>query len=182
MAKLTGGGILGSKNVNVPVRSGPPRTNIVSPASADQIGQTVAFKKDPLPIGTGAQVPLGNQLATNVGKGGPGTGRTTYQCGTQGFHGIYRSTAIPLTTRMRAAIAAIQFEHPKLAVTATMEAGDFADQLERALKRSSEVIEAAPSIEATPIPSDTKSLHVEASNRAENGHKPFVPDRRYRRL
>jgi hypothetical protein len=33
-------------------------------------------------------VPLGNELAKNVGKGGPGAGRTLYgQCGTQGTHG-----------------------------------------------------------------------------------------------
>src|SRR5262245_46341095 len=64
---------------------------------------------------------------------------------------IYRSSAIPLSTRLRAAIAAIQFEHPKLAVTANVEAGDFADQLEIAIERSREVspmIEAKPMIEA----------------------------------
>jgi hypothetical protein len=46
---------------------------------------------------------------------------------------IYRSSALPLMTRMRAALAAIQFEHPKLAVTANIQAGDFADQLDRAV-------------------------------------------------
>jgi polysaccharide pyruvyl transferase WcaK-like protein len=44
---------------------------------------------------------------------------------------VYRSPAVALTTRMRAAIAALQFEHPKLAVTATINSGDFADQLDR---------------------------------------------------
>jgi hypothetical protein len=30
---------------------------------------------------------MGNEIALNVGKGGPGTGRTLYgQCGTQGQH------------------------------------------------------------------------------------------------
>jgi hypothetical protein len=52
---------------------------------------------------------------------------------------IYRSSAVALSTRMRAAIAAIQFEHPKLAVTATVEAGDFADQLETQLKEVEEL-------------------------------------------
>jgi hypothetical protein len=86
MKKLgTGGG--SNKQVNVGVKAGPARTNIVSPTSASQLGQSVAFKRDPLPIGTGAQVPLGNQLATNVGKGGPGTGRTVMPCGFQSLHG-----------------------------------------------------------------------------------------------
>jgi hypothetical protein len=84
-------------------------------------------------------------------------------------------------------IAAIQFEHPKLAVTATVEAGDFADQLEQAIERSRRVmIEAKPIIEANTssdvsseanVSSDTKRLHVPATNSV----KPFVPDRRYRR-
>jgi hypothetical protein len=96
---------------------------------------------------------------------------------------IYHSSAIPLMTRMRAAIAAIPFEHPKLAVTATVEAGDFADQLERAIERSRRVmIEVKPIIEANVssdaiVPSNTTSPHVQASN----GHKPSVV-RRYRGL
>jgi hypothetical protein len=32
-------------------------------------------------------VKLGVELATNVGKGGPGKGRTLYRTGTQGMHG-----------------------------------------------------------------------------------------------
>jgi hypothetical protein len=32
-------------------------------------------------------VPFGNAVALNVGKGGPGTGRTIYQRGTQGQQG-----------------------------------------------------------------------------------------------
>ena len=93
---------------------------------------------------------------------------------------IYRNAAIPLSTRMRAAIAALQFEHPKLAVTATVEAGDFADQLEQAIERSRRVmIEAKPMIEANPTEANV-SDYVSATTRS-NGHKPSVPDRRYRR-
>jgi hypothetical protein len=42
-----------------------------------------------LPVlqGTKPQVPLGNAVATNVGAGGPGTGRTVYQTGYQSMHG-----------------------------------------------------------------------------------------------
>jgi hypothetical protein len=93
---------------------------------------------------------------------------------------VYRNPSLPLPTRMRAAIAAIQFEHPKLAVTANLSSGDFADQLDQAVERSRKVIEAKPMIEnasSEDVSSGTKSLHVQASN----GHKPTIPDRRYRR-
>src|SRR5262249_175792 len=91
---------------------------------------------------------------------------------------VYRSSAIPLSTRMRAAMAAIQFEHPKLGVTGNVEGGDFADQLEKAIERSRKVavIEAKPLIEAN-VSSDTKNAAVQPSN----GHKPSIPDRRYRK-
>ena len=85
MAKLSGGG--SNKLVRPSIKSGPPRTNIVSPASVDQLGQAVAFKKDPLPIRTAPQVPMGNAVATNVGKGSPGAGRTVMKSGSQGTHG-----------------------------------------------------------------------------------------------
>jgi hypothetical protein len=99
---------------------------------------------------------------------------------------IYRSATIPLMTRMRAAQAAIPIEHPKLAVTASIEVGDFADQLEQAIERSRRVmIEAKPIVEANTsndtanAPSNTTRPHVQASN--SDGHKPSVVDRRYRR-
>jgi hypothetical protein len=86
-------------------------------------------------------------------------------------------------TRMRAAIASIQFEHPKLAVTASIQAGDFADQLDKAFERSRKVIEAKP-IEANV--SDTANVEADVCSdtprpQPTNGHKPPVPDRRYRR-
>jgi hypothetical protein len=87
MAKLTGGGILGNKNVNVGVRTGLPSKGS-SPGAADQIGQSVAFKKEKIDAGRGYDgAKYGNELATNVGKGGPGVGRTVHHCGSQGTHG-----------------------------------------------------------------------------------------------
>jgi hypothetical protein len=83
----SGGGIRMSKNVNVGVKAGPPRTNKISEAAVDQLGQATSFRRPDLIKGTMPQVPLGNALATNVGAGGPGTGRTTLHCGTQGTHG-----------------------------------------------------------------------------------------------
>jgi hypothetical protein len=92
---------------------------------------------------------------------------------------VYRSSSVALQTRIRAAMAALQFEHPKLAVTAMVNEGDFADQLERAIQASRKIIEAKPLSISSEGPSDhsnTKPL-VQPSN----GHKPSVPDRRFRR-
>ena len=48
MAKITGGGIQGNKNVSVGQRLGAPRKGSSPAGAADQIGQTVAFRKDKL--------------------------------------------------------------------------------------------------------------------------------------
>src|SRR5262249_17676711 len=90
---------------------------------------------------------------------------------------VYRSPTVALMTRMRAAIAALQFEHPKLAVAVTVNAGDFAEKLDQAVERSRKVIDAKP-IEANVSSneaSDTKPTPI------SNGHKASVLDRRYRR-
>jgi hypothetical protein len=56
------------------------------------------------------------------------------------LHAVYRSEALPLAIRMRAAIEAAPYVHPKLSATATVSMdGDFAMQLERAIKRSEAV-------------------------------------------
>ena len=80
-----------------------------------------------------------------------------------------------LITRMRAAIAAIQFEHPKLTVTATVEGGDFALQLDRAVERS-RMIEAKP---MTNVPSEASDTANDTKRQASNG-RPTILDRRYR--
>jgi hypothetical protein len=55
---------------------------------------------------------------------------------------VYRNPSLPLAIRLRAAAEAIPFEHAKLAVIALgVGSGDFADQLERAIKRSAKVLE-----------------------------------------
>ena len=56
---------------------------------------------------------------------------------------VYCNEAVPLSVRMRAAIAALPFETTKLAVTAIgpMSEG-FAMQLEKAIARSGKLIEA----------------------------------------
>jgi len=99
MKKLTGGGIQGNKNVKVSVRAGPPSTNVVSPRGVSQLGYATGSRMNKtgsyttenaaLPVlqGTKPRVELGNKLATNVGGGGVGTGRTVYRTGYQSLHG-----------------------------------------------------------------------------------------------
>lgn len=71
---------------------------------------------------------------------------------------VYSNPVLPLPTRMRAAIAALPFETPKLAVTAIgpMSEG-FALQLERAIARSGKMIE-AQAIKAEPSPDQARSV------------------------
>jgi hypothetical protein len=40
-------------------------------------------------------VKFGNEVALNVGKGGPGTGRTIHHCGSQSVHGPVAGTPRP---------------------------------------------------------------------------------------
>jgi hypothetical protein len=51
---------------------------------------------------------------------------------------VYRSVRQPMSRRMRAAIMALQHEHPRLTAVATtsLNNGDFASLLERAILRS----------------------------------------------
>jgi hypothetical protein len=56
---------------------------------------------------------------------------------------IYRDPMQPTSVRMRAAIAALPFEAPKLAVIANLSTKDFADRLEAQIKYRT-MIEATP--------------------------------------
>jgi hypothetical protein len=49
---------------------------------------------------------------------------------------IYRSSTQPIARRMRAAMAALPFESPKLAAVAVMNGEDFSSRLDRAIVRS----------------------------------------------
>jgi hypothetical protein len=73
---------------------------------------------------------------------------------------VYRSPSQELYVRMRAAMACLPFETPKLAVTAQITEQDFATLLDRRLKRieemklleanGAEVIDAKPQVETKP--------------------------------
>jgi hypothetical protein len=96
MAKITGGGILGNKNVNVGVRTGSP-SKATSPCAASQLGQSVSFKRENVEVGPAyhSGVKLGNEKALDVGKGGVGTGRTVMRSGSQGTYGPVAGTPRP---------------------------------------------------------------------------------------
>jgi hypothetical protein len=86
MAKLSGGGIQSNKNVSPPVKTGAP-SRASSPAAANQLGASTAFKKESVETGPGgSRVPLGNEVALNS-KSASGQGRTVMPCGSQGQHG-----------------------------------------------------------------------------------------------
>jgi hypothetical protein len=88
-----------------------------------------------------------------------------------GLQAIYRNPGLPLPTRMRAMIAALPFESPKLLATAIINEGSFADLLDQRLKR----IEQQRLIEAKPTNGDKiiEGNPVDA---------PSIPDRRFRRI
>ena len=90
------------------------------------------------------------------------------------FPALYRNPEVPLPVRMKAATIAIEYEFPRLAVTATVNAGDFADQLEKAVERS-RMVEANPMIEANVSnTADVSSNTKRPVHAASNGHKPSV--------
>jgi hypothetical protein len=67
---------------------------------------------------------------------------------------VYRNPAIPLPTRMKAAIEALPFENPKLSATAFMPVRDFAAILDERLKRAKAVEAGEPMpklIDAKPV-------------------------------
>ena len=81
---------------------------------------------------------------------------------------VYRNPSIALSVRMRAAVAALPFEFPKLAVTAVVSEQNFAELLDRRLKRIAE-------LEATPINANKPEIEVKPP-------MPRIADRRFRRI
>ena len=89
-----GGGIASKQHVRKPVRTGAAREHIQK-ASVAQIGQRQGDHVTNRAGSTGyrgvsligpkhpVSVPLGNEVALNVGGGGPGNCRTIYETGTQ---------------------------------------------------------------------------------------------------
>jgi hypothetical protein len=49
---------------------------------------------------------------------------------------VYLNEGLPLSVRMKAAIEAAPYYHPKLSATSILDPQDFADRLEKAITRS----------------------------------------------
>jgi hypothetical protein len=64
-----------------------PATHKISEEGVAQLGASLSFKGPTLYQGAGYPTKFGNELATNVGKGGPGAGRQVHRAGAQGLHG-----------------------------------------------------------------------------------------------
>jgi hypothetical protein len=94
---------------------------------------------------------------------------------------IYRDPTQPMQRRMRAAQAAIPFEHPKLAVVVTSREGDLADRLMAALQASQQVIEDRKMMKT--IEHEAKPV-IETPTSPPDHAKPFASDfkSRFRRL
>jgi hypothetical protein len=64
---------------------------------------------------------------------------------------VYRNSAIPLSTRIRCAVAALPHEFPRLQVTAQVTDQDFASLLDERI-RNMERVNNGRAIEAKPVP------------------------------
>jgi hypothetical protein len=88
----SGGGITSNRNVRPAMRN-PTQSKAVSPGGASQLGLAMGALKghgnaaERLFQGRAPQSTLGNELAKNVGGGGPGTGRTVHRAGSQMQYG-----------------------------------------------------------------------------------------------
>jgi hypothetical protein len=90
----------GARSRPVTHRGGSPNTRKIDPGAVSQIGnmkgshvmgnggREVQRPSQPIVQGTPrAPVPMGNEVAKNVGRGSPGAGRTVHASGSQGQHG-----------------------------------------------------------------------------------------------
>jgi hypothetical protein len=82
---------------------------------------------------------------------------------------VYRNPSLALPVRMRAAIAALPFELPKLAVTAVINEQSFAEVLERRLQNMERI-------------SNGNAKMIEAKQVETKTPMPRLGDRRYRRV
>jgi hypothetical protein len=99
MAKQAGNqGISSNKLARPGVRTGQSASGVTAGYSGqlgtslgdhvtDRGAQTANRAAEPMRAAAPYKSALGNELATNVGKGGPGTGRTVYASGSQAAHG-----------------------------------------------------------------------------------------------
>jgi hypothetical protein len=82
---------------------------------------------------------------------------------------VYMNADLPLSVRMRAAIELMPFMHPKLAVTAVVNEQNFAELLDRRLKRIAEI-------------TNQKTINGNPHEIEVKPPMPRLSDRRYRRM
>ena len=82
---------------------------------------------------------------------------------------VYRCASLPLVTRMRAAMACLQYEHPRLAVVAQINEQSFAELLERRLQNMERI-------------ANGNGKMIEAKQVETKTPMPRLADRRYRRV
>jgi hypothetical protein len=82
---------------------------------------------------------------------------------------VYRNSSIPLSSRIRCAVAALPHEFPRLQVTAQIQDNDLATLLDERIKRM-EQINNGGIIEAKPVP------------QVETKLPKHINDRRFRRI
>jgi hypothetical protein len=85
---------------------------------------------------------------------------------------IYRNPNAELTTRIRCAMACLQYEHPRLQMIAQINEQSFAEVLERRLKKLRDMEQNGKAIEA---PKPAPAIEIKPP-------MPRVSDRRYRRF
>jgi hypothetical protein len=86
---------------------------------------------------------------------------------------IYRNPHAELTTRIRCAMACLQYEHPKLAVVAQVTEQGFAELLDRRLKKLAAMEQNGSKAAAIEAPKPEIEIRPPM---------PRIADRRYRRM
>jgi hypothetical protein len=93
---------------------------------------------------------------------------------------VYMNPDLPLTVRIKAAVEALPYVHPKLAMVATANAngGDFGTMLERAIEASKAARQSPKIIEARTQP--TNGHHSSPNDVSSNAMKKNFPTLRRR--
>lgn len=105
---------------------------------------------------------------TSAGAAGTRSGESAQEDALSYLRSVYRDPMEPTSVRMKAAALALEFERPRLAVTANLTGEDFGEALERARKR----------LEGPPVQVEAKSLLAQPTDLSA---KPVVADRRFRK-
>src|SRR5262245_47157255 len=95
---------------------------------------------------------------------------------------VYRCAGLPLATRMRAAMAALPFESPKLAVIAQVQENDLAELLDRRLRKIEEMKANGKLIDTPKLIEPPSTPQPIAAQVEIKPPKPHVNDRRFRRF